>query len=91
MWYKLNWSVGLTMSTELSGHICGKSSFCLILSSLIIFFSFDWSKLYICNIARTVNRDSCSTFLLLQCIHCFCLYLLSEFWSMISIVFGVLL
>lgn len=57
MYYKLNWSVGLTISRELSGHICGKSSFRLVLISLMIFFSFDWSELYICNIARIMKHE----------------------------------
>jgi len=30
-----------------------------------------------------MNRESYNTFLLLQCVHCFCWYLLSEFWSII--------
>jgi hypothetical protein len=37
MCYKLNRSVGLTISRELSGHTCGKPSFRLVLISLMIF------------------------------------------------------
>jgi len=57
----------------------------------MIFFSFDWSELFSGNITRIMKPElwmlqhiSAAAY-----IYCFCCYLLSEFCSMISIVFGV--
>jgi hypothetical protein len=92
MCYKLNCSVGLTISRELSGYICGKSSFRLVLISVMILFSFDWSELYIGNIARIMKHEPWK----LQCISTAAMYtlflLIFAQWNLeydLWIVFGV--